>query len=467
MGHDVGAPGIAQARPLVRIRQQGAERVGERHRVSRWDEPAGCAVDDHLGDRRDRAGDHGHAGSHRLEDHVGDPVAVAVGHDHGCEREDRGSAVFGKQLGLGARTDQLHPVLEPESADQIHELGPLRPVAADDAREGDASSRQLRTGPHEHVEALLGHESPDAQYAALHRLPMQALESRELDPVPAHQDLLGAHADRLLHVTPVRFCARDHQLRCFGPGEHVVGGRGVQVLGVGGEAVRDTAHEVRQVSDGGGAVGEVRVQVTNTQPVEITDEDKCLSEVSPGGGRSPPARELDGAQHARRVASRRSHCGCDEPRPRPSEISDFGQQARRLGLVLPLRRVHEGKEMQLEPLTPQLEELVEHERLRQPGEPLDEDGEGAGRPGVGSLGPHRRDDAWAWMRFAARRAPSNVMALRARSSGDRRRGRSRRSVTALGAASSSTTSARPSAARRCARMSCSTRGRCRGTRIGR
>src|SRR5438128_7839760 len=79
LGH-AKAAGIAEAPTLLWVGEERGQSVGQRVGIVRSDEAPGLAIDDCFWDRRDRADHDRNSGSHGLEDHVGEAVAVAVVH---------------------------------------------------------------------------------------------------------------------------------------------------------------------------------------------------------------------------------------------------------------------------------------------------------------------------------------------------------------------------------------------------
>ena len=104
---------------------------------------------DQFGNARYPGRDSGDLQRHRLDQGVGDAVAVAVlGDDAGQNKDLRLVQVF-PQLLLEHRASQMNAFLEPGRRDQLLELARLRPLPDDDAPKRIAALREQLAGLHE------------------------------------------------------------------------------------------------------------------------------------------------------------------------------------------------------------------------------------------------------------------------------------------------------------------------------
>ena len=138
------ASGVAHSPPELGILDEGVERGGEAFRVTRFDEKAGLALDDELGDAADMGSDHRQSGGHRLEHRDRQTFRGAREHE---------DVRAGEQLpDVLAFSEQDHALADPERFDRGFQLGSIGSVADDRGIEG--VPRQQREGPHERQEVL-------------------------------------------------------------------------------------------------------------------------------------------------------------------------------------------------------------------------------------------------------------------------------------------------------------------------
>ena len=243
-----------------------AHRVDQGGGVAGGDQPAGGAVDDHLADGGDRGGHARDAGGHRLEQHGGQAVGVAVGPDHEGGDEQIRLREQAAHLLLRAGAQQVHVLGEPELLDAGGEVLAQGSVADDVGVHLAALGAQRVDGVDELVEALLLDQAPHTEQARhLADLGVAAEgEALELEPV-AHQlePGRGGGAEALDQVAAV----------VLADGDGVVGVAQLagqvrilhvaveDVLGVRGEGVGQVGHERGEARHGGGHRGEVGVEV--------------------------------------------------------------------------------------------------------------------------------------------------------------------------------------------------------------
>ena len=95
------------------------------------DEQAAFTIDHGLTHTLKGCGDHGQAVRHRLQDHVGQAVAVAVGEPAAWESEHVGGGVFGTDLLLGQGAEEQHAIGERKLVDEPLQPRPLDTLARD------------------------------------------------------------------------------------------------------------------------------------------------------------------------------------------------------------------------------------------------------------------------------------------------------------------------------------------------
>ena len=161
----VSRPLSASVRRERRVAVQAQQRVGERLGVLGLDEQAVDLVLDELGDAGHRAGDHGRAGGHRLDEHVGDAVAV-VGEEAAGHAQRARAAVLAQQLLLAHRRRGAG---HGRAARGARSAPGSRPSACPPGRrsrlERDAAAAEDGAGVDEDVEALLGDVAADGEDA--------------------------------------------------------------------------------------------------------------------------------------------------------------------------------------------------------------------------------------------------------------------------------------------------------------
>src|SRR5207245_1918130 len=76
-----------------------------------------------------RRSDHGNPAAHRLQEHVGNPIAIPVTGHHTRERKNRSSLVSTADHVMGLRTHEPHPVIQTELRHLVFKSLMLRAVA--------------------------------------------------------------------------------------------------------------------------------------------------------------------------------------------------------------------------------------------------------------------------------------------------------------------------------------------------
>src|SRR3954471_21903199 len=150
------------AEPLAHVGLIGEEleRAGERLGVAGRDEHAGAPVDDRARDGADVAGDHRPPRRHRLEHHVRQPVAVALGVGDRRHDDDVRGRVLGRQVLVRARADELDAVAEVVLGDQRLDGAAVGALADDPQAE---RREHARGRADQEREALLRHEPADGE----------------------------------------------------------------------------------------------------------------------------------------------------------------------------------------------------------------------------------------------------------------------------------------------------------------
>ena len=113
---DPASTGLAERAAPRRLTDQHFEGLRQLLRRFGLDQQAGDAVIDQFGNAGHARGDAGEALALRLDEHVRQPVAVAVARHARGEREQVGSAVLGQQLDLRTRAAPLHAIGDAEPA---------------------------------------------------------------------------------------------------------------------------------------------------------------------------------------------------------------------------------------------------------------------------------------------------------------------------------------------------------------
>ena len=108
---------------------------------------------------------------HRLEEHVRNPIPVAVLELAAGQRKRVRALVLDPHLGLAQRAEERHPIGEPDLVHQTLQPRPLDPLTDDPQPEVHASQMHERRRAQQHVIPLLLHQPPHAQH---HRRPLPA-----------------------------------------------------------------------------------------------------------------------------------------------------------------------------------------------------------------------------------------------------------------------------------------------------
>ena len=180
------AAGARQARGELRVAAQPEQRLRARVRVVGRDQQPVLAVADQLGDPGDVGGHDRQPAGHRLDEDVGDPVAVTVVEHAAGKAERLGFAIGAVKVGLPERSGEANPGLESAGRDQAPDLRRVLSVLAGDRRlELDPPPGEQSAGLDHHVEPLLRDQPSDPEHAqravralALGRLHRGAARSR-------------------------------------------------------------------------------------------------------------------------------------------------------------------------------------------------------------------------------------------------------------------------------------------------
>ena len=105
----------AQALPQFRRGQEPVERVGQAGRIIGRDQQAVALGLDELWNPRNRGRDHGNPAAHRLQQHVGNAVAISVTGYDTRKHEYRSPLVRAADHVVTLRTDEPHTVIQAES----------------------------------------------------------------------------------------------------------------------------------------------------------------------------------------------------------------------------------------------------------------------------------------------------------------------------------------------------------------
>ncbi len=299
--------------------EQPADGVGQGRVVLGRHQQAVLAVAQHLGDAGGAGRHHRRAAGHRLEQHVGDAVAVAVREHPAGQGEDRGPPVELRQLLLRAEAPDVHPLAEVQLVDQRRQLGLEGSLAVDLAAHPSAVGGQPGAGADQQVEALLARQPADRQ------------DQRRLAPVAGGPEELGIEAVRHPHDLVRQPLARQPpQGGCAvtvtghrEPGAPQAaaqpgGGRRVEVLGMTGEGVADAAQLGHQMSHPQRFGAVVSVEMADAaaaglgrHPARPDKAPQALGEAAP----PLPVGPAEGGQRRPRQLLARHRA----PRPRPPQ----------------------------------------------------------------------------------------------------------------------------------------------------
>src|SRR5712691_12126698 len=169
---DYRAAGLGESSGQVVVAVEPEQRMRRRNRIlGRHDQPARLMLHQ-LWDAADRGCDHWQPARHRFDEHVGNAVAIAVVADAARQAEDRRLPILAEQGGLRHRTGDADVALQPAARDASDERIGVVPRLTNYRRvERNAPSGQLRARVDQHVEALLGHLTADADDAEARRAP--------------------------------------------------------------------------------------------------------------------------------------------------------------------------------------------------------------------------------------------------------------------------------------------------------
>ena len=122
---------LADSIAQVRVLDQPLEVLGERGRIVLVGEESRLPIDDRLDDAVQSCAHDRQAVRHRLQDHVREPILVAVGEPATGQREDVRALVLGPYLALAERPEEDDPITQPKLMDQPLQPRPLRPLAGE------------------------------------------------------------------------------------------------------------------------------------------------------------------------------------------------------------------------------------------------------------------------------------------------------------------------------------------------
>ena len=322
--------GAAEPQAQRRIADQPGERRRERGRIVRRHQQAVDAVRDQLGDRGDPAGDRRQLHRARLEQHVRQAVAIAVGGDPARQHEQVGAAIARQHLIVRQRAAPADPSGDAERRRPGLERRAQRP-AADMLVAPVQPGRQRGERRQQPFDPLLRHQPGDPQQphrprriaAVGPRRPARRRKARRVEPVIG-QEHLGGRRQRAQMLGALR--AAGGQPAAFGELLALLPfGRGPDVLGMGRAAPVEPGQPRGIAGHRGRGVQIVGVEQPDVRRQLGRQHQRLAEAPHPVGGRVAP--QIAQPQPARR--------GIGRPAPHPAP---GGGDPRRL-LVEILRQI--------------------------------------------------------------------------------------------------------------------------------
>ncbi len=235
-------------------------------------------------DARNPGTHHRHAQGHAFGQDIGNPVPVAVSGDPAAKHEAVGLLELLQYLFMGQGPGQGDMPGEIQRPDSGGNKFPVIAIANEDIAEGKPFPGQQCQGFEDIGDPFFLHQTGDGEKGvgwgrgSLHRM---GKEQRQVDAVVYAMDSV-AMPDQVFKIFFVVSGAGNDEAGLVDLLGDLFPVRGIDILGVGRETERDAAYFRAEHGNGGGAVGEMGMQMGDVLALGVVHQIGCLKKMLEG-----------------------------------------------------------------------------------------------------------------------------------------------------------------------------------------